>query len=681
MSTSNLGLIEEASKLSTILGIINLQPKKMKSNDSAQSLAEELGIMIKASVLWPHDRIGHYKGKHCVLACLQRYNTPESVNAIQPISDVAKRYQLVFDGRLDNREQLALKLDNIDISLLSLMSDEELLLKAYIKYGYQIADHLLGDFAIAIYDQDQQQLFIIRDHMGVRPLYITQNKNYFAFASNKNALLALPWVDNTVNLQKMADYLCITQVDKCSTFYKTISLLEPAHWLMIEPNKEKKGSVEEFIITNNQYWQLDSTYELAGLTDEEYLAQFKSLLYQAVECRLRSYGDVAAELSGGLDSTSITSVAADIKNRQQKGEVIYSYSQILDPEIKSEQYPVTDESYYINLLVSQYPNISSQAIYNRNKGVIEAIKKGLEVHSCPAWRDSSILTEEMFISLQQHNRRVLLSGFGGDECVTTKVRGWHEDLVNNSFSYLLKKTHYYAPNRSSQLRLYASVIKHKLKKKITDTRKVEAKEKANNWQRRQNRGCVNSTFANEWGYPSRYFDNPILAKVGTAREREFYFVNHPDLYCRLETSSVGAERYGVDYRYPLLDIRLLQFCLSLPVKQKVSRGLHRRMIRLATAGLVPDEIRLRDDKTVAMLPSVFQRFQQDNARLLNMLNLARDQNELSQFVDLQKIEQYLKKIEKADNDTVGFINIGYVRHWTEIMTWFILKKLNINNSN
>src|SRR3990167_4554605 len=289
--------------MSTILGIFHKQ---------GQAINPQWGDdMMQACQRWPSDRQNHFKNSNCFLACRQQFNTPQSPLAQQPYSLDKHKLQLLYDGRLDNRAALA---QQLNLPLNAKTTDEFLILNAYLKYQDTIANHLLGDFAMAIYDSAKQQLFLTRDHMGIRPLFIANTDDHIAFASNQKALLCLPWVNHHLNEQWIADTLCITKVDAHTTPYLGIESLPPAHSLHIQTGQFKQS----------QYWQLNPHTVLADKSDEEYITEFQALLFEAIPCRLRNYGETASELSGGLDSTSVTSIAATLLQPSQKK--LYAYS-------------------------------------------------------------------------------------------------------------------------------------------------------------------------------------------------------------------------------------------------------------------------------------------------------------------------------------------------------------------
>ena len=205
------------------------------------------------------------------------------------------------DLRLDNRRELISSLD-FDIKDQDQITDSELALAAYQRWGRSCTAQLLGDFAFAIWDRRSQRLFCARDHYGVKQLYYYCSDRVFVFATEIKALLCLPTVPRRLNETKVADYLLSLCADREITFYQGIYRLPAAHYLLVSPEQQQL----------QQYWHFDPAKNITLSSDQEYAEAFKELFTEAVNCRLRSAFPVGTLLSGGLDSSSITCVARNL---------------------------------------------------------------------------------------------------------------------------------------------------------------------------------------------------------------------------------------------------------------------------------------------------------------------------------------------------------------------------------
>ena len=218
------------------------------------------------------------------------YNTPESLSEQQPFNHSPSQTTITADARLDNREFLIK-----DLAANQNTPDGELILLAYLKYGEDCVQHLIGAYSFAIWDGRKNHFFCVRDHMGVRPFYYYHDQYFFAFSSCKQGLLAIPELDKSINNEYIINQVIKSKQKPISTFFKKIKRLLPAHTLV----GNKDGSRER------KYWTLNIQKETKFKKEEDYVLAFQENLAEAVQCRLRSHKNVGMELSGGLDSSGI----------------------------------------------------------------------------------------------------------------------------------------------------------------------------------------------------------------------------------------------------------------------------------------------------------------------------------------------------------------------------------------
>ncbi len=228
--------------------------------------------------------------------------TPEAANESQPFIGQRTGNVIVADIRLDNRAELRSKVGH-DGRPLHLMGDAELALAAYDKWQSDFARHLLGDFAIAIWDANRHRLVLARDHFGVRPLQYFLSDDLLVFASDGRAIRSLAEVPRGLNRDRLIDFF-VPRLETCDvtgTFFEGINRLTPAHTLEVEPSR----SVER------EYWRLEEPEPLVLGSDAEYIEAHDAVFGEAVRCRQRSRDDHAVMLSGGIDSAAIAVYETD----------------------------------------------------------------------------------------------------------------------------------------------------------------------------------------------------------------------------------------------------------------------------------------------------------------------------------------------------------------------------------
>ena len=217
------------------------------------------------------------------------------------------RCVLVFDGRIDNRQELIEELSGQGVDVSS--DDGELIFAAYRAWGDACPSKLIGDFAFGLWDDGARRLLCARDPLGVRPLYVLVREDLVAFATQLGQLLAICSQVPPLDMEYVADRLAmgVDRPNSGRTPYRGLSRLEPGHRLVAE-----NGCVRI-----ERYWEWCAPGGCAYGREEDYVTQFRDTFSEAVASRMSGSDTVWADLSGGLDSSSIVSVAAGRRGRPQ----------------------------------------------------------------------------------------------------------------------------------------------------------------------------------------------------------------------------------------------------------------------------------------------------------------------------------------------------------------------------
>src|SRR5881296_79829 len=216
--------------MSAIVGIYFLDGRVV-DGAALQSMVEQLAHRgPDGSGVWSEKEVG--------LGHRMLWTTPESLLEKFPLVNAAGDLVLTADARIDNRDELLAAL-GLESPPIQGISDGQLILRAYERWGERCPDRLLGDFAFAVWDRREQVLFCARDHFGVKPFYYYRADRLFAFASEIKALLCLPEAPRRLNEVRVADYLDggLLLGDKAGTFYQDILRLPPGHSLTIGPDR------------------------------------------------------------------------------------------------------------------------------------------------------------------------------------------------------------------------------------------------------------------------------------------------------------------------------------------------------------------------------------------------------------------------------------------------------------
>jgi len=589
--------------MSSIYGILHYNKKPVTTDD--------LAVIEQPLAHWAADAKGMWTDGNIGLGSLMLYNTPESQHEKLPLHQTAGSLTITADARLDNRDELFSKLD-INKTNAAEIPDSTLILNAYQKYGEDCTKHLIGDFAFAIWDANEQKLFCARDHMGIKPFFYYQDEQYFAFATEKKGLLSLPGIDKTINKQFVYNHLIRTaEQTQDSTVYQNIKRLKPAHAMVVHQPKAE--------LQQRPYWDMDADTELHFANRQDYYDGLLEHFKTAVKCRLRSAYPIGSELSGGMDSSGITGVAAHFL--QQEGKNIITISNTVPKHITDEKILADSERTWIDA-VNKFNHIERSIYtvadeyirpYAENDFLLQ-VDDGIE-----NWHQMWQMPIRRIA--QQEGIRTLFSGFPGDEMVTYRGKYYFLDYLDKKqyIKYFWAKKKFWGFYKIEPFIPYSVRYNiHLLKTKFG----------------LHNKHVKNAL--NTYNIPAEY-----LAKAGDAnwltplKEHQYdsyrHYQKHRFLRNHLPARMESETRYGLYFgfepRFPMADIRLTQYYLSLPNHLKYEGDLNRTAYRKALKDFLPKEVLERDSKFGGMGPyrapisdeAIIKQRQEDHKRALELL--------------------------------------------------------------
>jgi len=389
--------------MSSIFGIYNCQDQRV-DKEALLGVLEQLNH-------WSADKVGLYQNENLGLGHLMLYNTPESLEELLPRQALSGDLIVTSDARIDNRKELIRTLDLARTTKRSL-TDSELILSAYRKWGTDCPKYLIGAFSFAIYDRVKNHLFCARDHIGVHPFYYVHANGIFAFASEERGFFGMKNFKPSISPYAIVDLLGHIRSD-FGTFYEGIRRLPPAHSLVV-----KKCGNMEF----KKYWT-PPIKVVHKLTDpKEYVEEFRDILEEAVNCRMRSHYPIGAQLSGGLDSSGIVAMAS--KQSQLDDAPLYTYAFCMGEEEKKNIWPFGDDEDLISRVVDHLELNNHTAITSSNRSFLEEIKHTVRTQLSPTSNLQFVFIDRVCHRAKSQNVRTILSGFLGDEIVTSKCSGY-----------------------------------------------------------------------------------------------------------------------------------------------------------------------------------------------------------------------------------------------------------------
>jgi len=367
-----------------ILGQITFKNKKIDKNIFKQALdlqqhrgPDDSGLYHKNNFMFGHKRLS-----------IIDLNS----HAKQPMISNCGNYILIFNGEIYNYLELKKDLQAKGYKFTT-SSDTEVLLKSYIEYGIKCIDKFIGMFSFAIYDDIKNEFYIVRDRLGIKPLYYYQDKEQLIFSSEIKSILKLTDKKQPLNLEAISSYMSFRYPILNDTFFKDIYSLSPAHYIKI---KDLKVDIKE-------YWNLKEKFNEQKFDkgEEYYKTKLKELLEDSVKLRMRSDVPFGAFLSGGVDSSIITALMA--KNSKEK--------------IKTFTIGFQEEGYnefkYAKLVSKKYKTEHKEIILS-GKNYIETMQKLIKFKDAPLSVPNEVPLYLMSKELKKYIT-VVLSGEGADE--------------------------------------------------------------------------------------------------------------------------------------------------------------------------------------------------------------------------------------------------------------------------
>ena len=613
--------------MSSICGIYKRDESKVRE--------EEIEQMLQQLNHWDADYTDKIIQGRIGFGHLMLYNTPESKHEKLPFHDKNAGLTIAADARIDSRDEL---LKKTGLTSSPNTSDSQLILESYKIYSKRCVDHLVGAFAFVIWDEKKKELFCARDHIGFKPFYYYMDNKVFLFGTEMCHIANHSEVDSSVNEQYIADALSTLKSENDQTFFKAIKKLPPAHYLLVKPE------AYEF----RRYWDLNPKKEVKYNTEKECIDHFKRLMNEAVRCRLRSAYPVGAELSGGLDSSAVTGFASQFKR-------INTFSHILPDWAHNKIFPYTDERKFIKQ-VNQYCKVQNgYYVTGEEEGVLKSLKRGLSINQGIVQASLSLFSDALYKKAQETGTRTLLSGFGGDELVSYKGGGiFKEFAYHHRYLALLKEVRQRRNFLSAGKQLLNSIggaIIDKVKRFF----RIHKEYKTPSWAHDiYNALFLDPHFFSRMNMKERFYSRKKLPNDPNIGIKQYLRFHYSYFSGRLEDCYASAQAQKVEYRYPLLDKRLLEFYLALPAEMKRKYGWGRYILRKSMEGLVPKDIQWRDDKMGTTIPNVMLRLNQDYEQIKKLLEEAKNK-QIIHYIDYDKALDMLDQIAKRSNDSKGRI--------------------------
>jgi len=363
--------------------------------------------MLQALNRYGPDDTAQYTGSSIALGrCLLRL-LPEDGFDEQPLS-AAGVTALVADIRLDNRRELGLEL-SFSSQQTAAMADSAMLLAAWQRWQEKCVDHLSGAFSFAIWNQQEQHLFLARDHTGERPLVYAFGANCFAFASMPKALHPLSFVGSEVDEEYVARFLMLTNIASERSIFRRIQRLPPGYALSIHRDRKKLW----------RYWETDHLPELRLGSPDEYLDCFRERFDHAVRTRLRTRGSIGAQLSGGLDSASVAATAARLLG--DEGRELTCFTAVPQPDFQgmASTTHFGNEGAAAAEVAALYPNIRHVLVESSATSFLDILDDNNNLYDHPSFGpNNEVWCNAIMAQARERGITLLLNGNCGNSTLS-----------------------------------------------------------------------------------------------------------------------------------------------------------------------------------------------------------------------------------------------------------------------
>ncbi|PAV31529.1 asparagine synthetase B [Virgibacillus profundi] len=536
--------------------------------------------MMKVLQKYPSDDIQIWQQKNIFLGCHSQWITPESVGEQLPFYDYERQLAITSDAMIDNRDELFDKL-GIHHEERKGMPDSQLILLSYSKWEDGVPNHLIGDFAFMIWDERKQKLFGARDFSGTRSLYYNSSDQRFAFCTVIEPLLQLPYIKKQLNEEWLAEYLAIPNmidaVDVTKTAIRDIQQLPPSHTISVINGKIKLS----------KYQVLSLNEKIRFKKDEEYIEAFRDIFQKAVDSSLRTFKDVGSQLSGGLDSGSVVSFAVKTLQKQNKKLHTYSSIPVKDFEDYTSDHYFPDERPFIRATVDYVGSIEEHYLSLDDKNSYTDIDDWLDIIETPYKAfENSFWIKGIFEEASKEGIGILLSGARGNFTIS-----WGP--AYDYYAHLLKSMRWI--RFAQELKSYSRNIGVG-RKNLLDPISKRAFPRLFKEENYQFPMLINPDFAAKMNVFEKLQNYGIEANGFTKRTihgQKNYLIDNGFIWNTSGTTFTKLSlQYGLLLRDPTNDIRVVNYCKSVPLEQFINNGMDRALIRKATEGYLPDKVRL-----------------------------------------------------------------------------------------
>ena len=505
---------------------------------------------------------------------------------------------------------------------------------------------LAGPFAFCIINLSTNKILAYRDQMGVRPLYYFFNKEKFIYSTEIEYILTDNTISKDVNFNKLKFFILKGNRLNEETFFKQIFRLRRSSNLEI---KDKTLKISE-------YFNFSNLPKIKFNSNEEYANKFKEIFFKIIKSQINTDNKkIASMLSGGLDTSSITSTIALLKDKSVEHK---TYSIVFN-NLRKQDIKIVYETNYIKDVRDKY-SIDSNIIGLEYYNIQDYLKNLQSDYPEPNYHGNNYMDAEMIKAMKFDGHKIILSGFDGDSVISHGEQYLYLLLKNMKFLKFFKevytrdiirgsKFNFFKVFRKYILRVFLPNFFYKIKGFLKkDLPAIQASKFLKN---NQLHSLPVSDMSNQYINSIKDFKNFHVNTLNTNLWEHVF-----------ELQDIDYSRNGLEIRYPFMDIRLISFCLCIPENQKLQNGISRFILREAMKEIIPNSIYHRMNKSI-LSPyydySIEERFNEMKSDIIRSKN-----EHINALVD----KEYIRSIEPnsaSANEMIIFQHIYILTKWLD----------------
>ncbi len=535
----------------------------------------------------------------------ERSNQPYSISG----------YHLIFNGEIYNYIELKNKyLSDVNFKT---TSDTEVLLQLYIKYQDNIEDKLEGMWSFVIYNENNNTLYVSRDRFGEKPFYYFTNQKSFFFGSEIKFIKSLISFNLNKNFETIKRFLVYgykSIYKKNTSFFKDINILKQSHSMTLDSNLNIKF---------NKYWKPKISQNSMNLNENVEIV--KNLIEKSLKLRLRSDVPVAFNLSGGIDSGSLVSMA-----RKFYSSDLHTFSVIDDD-------PRYDESKNIEIIVNKF-NTKHTNINIKNYLDFNSLNNLIKNHDQPVSTINYFAHSVLQSKISESGFKVSISGTAADEIFAGY---WDHHLF-----YLYDNID--SDNYDLSLSNWKKYILPNIENPLLKDPKLFSKKGPNFRDHIYLNSNIYSSFFNE-PFSENLIDENFTS-LGLLKNRMMNELLYEITPVCLQNEDLNSMNYSVENRSPFLDTELINFAFSIPNNFYIQNSFSKFILREAMKNSLDDNIRLDRRKRGfnASISSLFN----NNDQIQDFVN---SNSDIYQILNKDKIKSYIDKNNFYENSDKKFI--------------------------